>query len=270
MVRPDHFRIDDPLNVHSRDAEGRPHRIDAERARSQWEALADAYRSIGVPVHILEADPDLPDQVFVCNTAFPYPSPDGPAFLPARMRHPSRADEVPHAAAWLLAHGHRAHLLPGKGAFEAGGDLMFAGDRRHLVGGHGFRSDADALAAAAATIDAPLTAVRLVDERFYHLDTCLAPLDGETALWIPEAFDAEGRASLQDVFGRLLEAPDEDKARMAANAHCPDGRHVLLDAACTGTLGLLEEAGYDPVPVDTSEFRRSGGSVTCLRQVLYH
>lgn len=269
MCRPDHYRIEEPLNVHARGPGGAPHRIDGGRATAQWEALADAYRQVGQRVEVLDADPELPDQVFVCNTAFPYPDPTGPAFLPARMRHPSREGEVPHAAAWLLAHGHRARLVPGTGAFEAGGDLMFAGDRRVLVGGYGSRSDPDALQGAAAIVDAPLVAVRLVDERYYHLDTCLAPLDAEAALWVPEAFDAAGRAALQELFPCLLEVPDDDRIRMAANAHCPDGRHVLLDEACRDTIRRLEQDGYDPVPVDTSEFRRSGGSVTCLRQVLY-
>ena len=31
----------------------------------------------------------------------------------------------------------------------------------------------------------------------------------------------------------------------------------------------LADAGYDPVPVDTGEFLKSGGSVFCLKQFVY-
>ena len=53
----------------------------------------------------------------------------------------------------------------------------------------------------------------------------------------------------------------------ACNAHCPDGRNVIIDQTATATAKLLESAGFRVHLVDTSEFRKAGGSVFCLRQM---
>jgi N-dimethylarginine dimethylaminohydrolase len=58
---------------------------------------------------------------------------------------------------------------------------------------------------------------------------------------------------------------DEARTKLAANACCPDGRHVLIQSGCTKTNRALESAGYRAVEVETSEFLKSGGSVFCLK-----
>ena len=40
----------------------------------------------------------------------------------------------------------------------------------------------------------PVLSLRLVDPRFYHLDTALCVLDADTAAYYPAAFDDAGRA----------------------------------------------------------------------------
>jgi N-dimethylarginine dimethylaminohydrolase len=109
---------------------------------------------------------------------------------------------------------------------------------------------------------------QLVDDRFYHLDTALAPLNEQTALFVPEAFDATGRALVEAAFPRSIALPLHESLNFAGNAHCPDGQHVLIDAACTESCAALQEAGFTPIPLDTSEFRKSGGSVFCLKLAL--
>ena len=52
--------------------------------------------------------------------------------------------------------------------------------------------------------------LRLVDPRFYHLDTALCVLDADTAAYYPAAFDDAGRAALAAQFAELIEAKDED------------------------------------------------------------
>ena len=39
-----------------------------------------------------------------------------------------------------------------------------------------------------------------------------------------------------------------------------EGQHVLIERRATRTIARLAARGYQPVPVDTSEFLKSGGS----------
>ncbi len=269
LCRPDHFDVVDAENPHMVH-EGQLQRVDADAARKQWNSLVDAYRSIGVTVDIMDAADGLPDQVFTANPVFAYPRRDGSAaFIPARMRYPSRQPEVDLLDTFLQQHGATATEAPGNGRLEGGGDLLWKGTARILLGGHGFRSDLEDLRAAASVVDAPLIPLRLVDERFYHLDTCLCVLDDETAMWFPDAFDDASWWRLQDAFETLLEVPEAEALTFACNAHCPDGHHVVMDRANQGTAGILADAGFEPVLVDTSEFRKSGGSVYCMKQVVW-
>ena len=103
-----------------------------------------------------------------------------------------------------------------------------------------------------------VVSLRLVDPRFYHLDTALCVLDASTAMYYPAAFDDAGRAALASVFDELIEAKDEDAEVLGLNA-VSDGRHVVLAAQATGAgelacrRGLRARAGRH---VGTAQGRR--------------
>ena len=86
-----------------------------------------------------------------------------------------------------------------------------------------------------------VVSLRLVDDRFYHLDTALCVLDASTAMYYPAAFDDAGRAVLASMFPELIEAKDEDAEVLGLNA-VSDGRHVVLAAAATGLARSLARA----------------------------
>ena len=65
-----------------------------------------------------------------------------------------------------------------------------------------------------------------------------------------------------------VQANVESAEGFACNAHCPDTKHVIIDAACIETARVLADAGYDVRRVDTSEFRKSGGSVFCMKMMI--
>ena len=78
-----------------------------------------------------------------------------------------------------------------------------------------------------------MISLRLVDPRFYHLDTALVVLDTDTAAYYPAAFDDAGRAALASHFAELIEVKDEDAEVLGLNA-ISDGRHVVLPEQATG------------------------------------
>ncbi len=255
-------------NPHMADAEGHPQRINSAAARAEWLALAAAYRALGLAVEVLPADPSLPDLCFTANPSLALPLPQGWEIWLAHMTHASRRPEADLHAEWYATRGLTLRRMPDSVArFEGGGDGIPHPGRFLLHAGVGPRS---ALAAweflAAAHPDLDVLLYSLEDPRFYHLDTALAALDERHCLYVPEAFDARGRELLAAAFAIPIPIALEEALNFAGNAHCPDGRHVLLPKGNPLIEHALARHDFIPIPLDTREFQKSGGSVYCLKQ----
>jgi N-dimethylarginine dimethylaminohydrolase len=250
MCPPDFFAVDYAINpwMHP----DLP--VDTVRARAQWERLRATFTSLGHSVTTIAPVADLPDMVFAANGACVV---DGKV-LGARFRYPQRAAEGAAYLSWFADQGYpvREPLAINEGE----GDLVFAG--RAILAGHGFRSDPAIAAEATELFGLPVIGLKLVDPRFYHLDTALVVLDSDTVAYYPAAFDDASQAALMSQFAELIEAKDEDAEVLGLNA-ISDGRHVILPAQATGLATQLANAGFEPVPVDLSEFRKSGGGPKC-------
>jgi N-dimethylarginine dimethylaminohydrolase len=131
-----------------------------------------------------------------------------------------------------------------------------------ILAGHGYRTDPAVGRELEALFGLPVVSLRLVDPRFYHLDTALCVLDEGTVAYYPGAFDDASRVALASLFPALIEAKDEDAEVLGLNA-VSDGRHVVLPAQAAGLAAQLADNGFEPVPVDVSEFRKSGGGPKC-------
>ncbi len=265
MARPDHFDVLYVINTHMA---GNVGNIDHARARAQWAAVRDAYAGLGYPIELIDGVPGLPDLVFMANQSFPGQLPDGRwAAVLSCMHSPERRPEVAVVAQWYRGRGALTFPLSDPTLpFEGMGDVAWVPGRRALVGGYGFRTDFRAYAELAGIFDVPVLALRLVDDRFYHLDTCLQLIDDRTALYVPCAFDDTGRALLRAAFPRLVEVPEHEAAQgLACNGHCPDGRHFIVHQGSPQTVARVEALGLVPIEVDTGEFLKSGGSVYCMK-----
>lgn len=269
LCPPDHFDVVDVKNRHMEGAAGT---VDRAAAHAQWAALAGAFRQAGMRVAVVNAVDGCEDMVFCANQTFTGPGPDGaPTCMLSHMRHASRRREVPTFEAWFRGAGYRViDPVPEAVLCEGGGDLLWHPGRRLIWAGHGFRTSVEAHDAVAAAFGVPVISLALGDDRFYHLDTCLCALDERTALIVPSAFDAAGLALIRGGFERVIEVDDgEAVTALACNAAAFPGGGVVVDERAVGTIRLLEELGKRPIPVDTGEFLKSGGSVFCMKQFLF-
>jgi N-dimethylarginine dimethylaminohydrolase len=228
--------------------------VDAALAVAQWEDLRATYVRLGHTVHTIAAEPGLPDMVFAANGACVI----GGQVLGARFRYPQRAAEAAAYRDWFTGHGYP--VTAAQAVNEGEGDLVFAGPA--VLAGHGFRSDPAAGDELARLCGLPVISLRLVDPRFYHLDTALTVLSPDTAAYYPPAFDAAGRAALAACFAQLIEADDADAEVLGLNA-VSDGRHVVLPEQAGGRAAQLAKAGFEPIPVDLSELLKAGGGPKC-------
>jgi N-dimethylarginine dimethylaminohydrolase len=252
MCAPEFFTVSYAINPWMRPSDNP---VDTSRARQQWEQLRDTFTSLGHTVRTITPEAGLPDMVFAANGACVI---DGKV-LGARFRHPERAAEGPAYRRWFAEQGYRVVAEP-RVVNEGEGDLVFAG--RAILAGHGFRTDPAVQEELTELFGLPVISLRLVDPRFYHLDTALVVLDPDTVAYYPAAFDEAGQAALAAHFGQLIEVKDSDAEVLGLNA-VSDGRHVVLPRQAAGLAAQLAAAGFEPVGVDLSEFLKAGGGPKC-------
>ncbi|WP_432525976.1 dimethylarginine dimethylaminohydrolase family protein [Kineococcus auxinigenes] len=141
----------------------------------------------------------------------------------------------------------------------------------HLLAGHGFRTELAAHREVAEVLGRAVTSLRLVDPRFYHLDTALTVLDDDPehpdVAYFPGAFDEESQRALQELFPHALRTDAATAQVLGMNA-VSDGRHVVLSPRAQRYAEQLTQRGYVPVPVDLSELLRGGGGAKCCTLVL--
>jgi N-dimethylarginine dimethylaminohydrolase len=253
MCPPEHFAVSYAINPWMGPWLDEP--VSAPAAMRQWARLRQAYLDLGHDVRTIEPVPGLPDMVFAANGATVV----GGKVLGARFRHPQRAAEAWAYLDWFRAAGYADVRIP-EHVNEGEGDILFAGDT--LLAGYGFRSDQAAARELSDAFGLPVVSLRLVDPRFYHLDTALCVLDADTAMYYPAAFDDAGRAAIATQFAELIEAKDEDAEVLGLNA-VSDGLHVVLPAQAVNLAAQLRARGFEPVGVDMSELLKAGGGPKC-------
>ncbi|TMD87266.1 MAG: amidinotransferase [Chloroflexi bacterium] len=253
MCRPDHYGVEYEINpwMHVETE------VDGSMALAQWQALYNAYSLLGERVELVDQQPGLPDMVFTANAAVVR----GREAVLSRFRHPERQGEEPFWRNALERRGITVHRVPDEVAFEGAGDALFVGER--LFCGHGFRTDLGSHALVSRLLDVEVVSLRLVDPRFYHLDTCFCPLNERTVLFAPAAFDAASQQLVRRLVPHVIEVPAEVAAGFACNA-ISLGDRVISSLAAERLEEPLHDAGFATVALPMSEFMKSGGGVRCL------
>ncbi len=230
--------------------------VDVDEAMRQWTTLRDTLTGLGHTVELIQPQPGLPDMVFAANAAIVV----GGRALGARFSAPQREPEAAHYRRWLAEHGFPDIVLP-EAVNEGEGDFVWTG--RELLAGTGFRTEPAALAEASRVLGVPVVPLRLLDPRFYHLDTCLVVLDAAPTLaYYPPAFSPRSRRVLARLFPDAVLATAADAACLGLNA-VTDGHHVVLPVEAGGLAAQLADRGFEPVGVPVSELRKAGGGPKC-------
>ena len=262
MCPPDYFDVSYEINPWMRVANG----PDPERARAQWSALHAILRDeVGAEASLIAPQPGLPDMVFTANAGLT----KGRSFVPSRFRPAERRGEVAFFARWMLGNGFEVKPLAEEvlGAFEGEGDALFYGDT--LLAGWGQRSGEAACRAAGDLLGVPVLPLRLVDGRWYHLDTCLLPVAPDLLAYYPPAFDAAANAAIEALPGEKIVVTEADALRFGANAVVV-GHQIVMNSGCEALAGELRARGYTVHATDLSEFLKAGGSAKCLVLALEH
>ncbi len=252
MCPPEHFAVEYVINPWMNP--DKP--VDVALAMRQWQRLARHTPGLGHTVHTITPEARLAGHGVRRQRR------NSDRRQGARLASSGIPQRQPEAAAylsWFRSRGYgqvRESAVPNEGE----GDIVFAG--RAILAGYGFRSEEAVRDELTELFGLPVISLRLVDPRFYHLDTALVVLDADTAAYYPAAFDDAARAALASHFTELIEAKDEDAEVLGLNA-ISDGRNVVLPVQATGLAAQLAAAGFTPVGVDLSELLKAGGGPKC-------
>jgi N-dimethylarginine dimethylaminohydrolase len=270
MVKPTYFDVEYIINPHMK---GHIGRVDKMKATSEWQQLRDGFRELGLTVHTLNGEKGLPDMVFCANQSLPFYDENGnKKALMSTMHAPQRKGEVAIIEKWYREQGYETlHLNPDlTETFEGMGDALWHPERKLLWGAYGFRTSENAYEQISEMFNCPVTALELVDEKFYHLDTCMCMLSESSVLIYPGAFADEGLEMIHSLFENVITTTKYEAEKLfAVNATCPDGKNVMIQKGCTDTNKKLRHAGFAVHEYSTGEFLKSGGSVFCMKLLFW-
>jgi N-dimethylarginine dimethylaminohydrolase len=230
-------------------------------AMRQWDRLVETLHCAGdVEIVRVEARPGVPDMVFTANAALI----SGNLAIMSSFRHPERRREQGTYRRALAQSGFATTFLQ-QTYFEGAGDALFDRVRPILYAGYGWRSERTATMQLSETLAVRTIPLLLVDERFYHLDTCLCPLGSGHVLAYMDALSPHAQRLLRRTIEPeyLIEISLEDALAFACNA-VEVGDSIVLHSATLRLRERLNAAGYRVFATDLGEFHKAGGSAKCL------
>ncbi|MEL7313513.1 MAG: TIGR00300 family protein [Cyanobacteria bacterium J06559_3] len=257
MCAPQHYEVDYVINPWM---EGNIHRSSRDRAQDQWERLHTLLKDYAT-VELVEPQPGWPDMVFTANAGLVL----GDTVVLSRFFHPERQGEEPHFQKWFADQGYTVHTLPQGLPFEGAGDALLDRAGEWLWAGYGFRSELDSHPYLAQWLDVEVLSLRLIDRRFYHLDTCFCPLTNGDLLYYPPAFDTYSNHLIERRIpaAKRIAVDEVDAVNFACNAVNVD-QTIVMNSASDRLQQTLEARGFTVIETPLTEFLKAGGAAKCL------
>jgi len=227
--------------------------IDLEKANKQHEGYIQTLRSICPAVWILPAHPDLPDSVFVEDTAIVLPE-------LAILTNPgasSRRAEVAQISE-ILSQMRRIDSIHQPATID-GGDVLVMG--KDIYVGLSTRTNAqaiDQLNHFLGRYDYSIHTLMIQD--CLHLKSAITRLDNNTLLINPHWVNTESF----EHYSIIEVDPSEPHA---ANCLALAGS-LIYPIEYTRTANRLSESGYQLKLVEMSEFIKAEGGVTCCSLII--
>lgn len=257
MCPPKHYDVDYVINPWM---EGNVHKSSRDRAVEQWDKLYHLLKEHAT-VDLVAPQKGVPDMVFTANAGLVLEN----TVVLSRFYHKERQGEEPFFQQWFEMEGFTVHTLPKDLPFEGAGDALFDREGRWLWAGYGFRSELDSHPLLAKWLDIEILSLRLMDERFYHLDTCFCPLADGYLLYYPPAFDSYSNRliEMRVPTEKRIVVSEPDAVNFACNAVNID-RLVVMNKASDDLKLQLADAGFQILETPLTEFMKAGGAAKCL------
>jgi len=223
---------------------------DFDLALRQHNFYVETLKKCGVEVTILNSDECYPDSCFVEDVAL---CTKNCAIItsPGAPSRKGEEDEMKEVLSKFYAH---IETIEHPGTVEAG-DIMMVGD--HFYIGLSRRTNEEGARQIIAILEKyGLSGSTVPLNKLLHLKTGLSYLENNNLLISGEFIDNPAF----ERFNKII-VPEEEA--YAANCIWVNG-HVLVPMGYPKTLHVIKELGYSVHEVDTSEFRKLDGGLSCL------
>ncbi|KAE9414149.1 hypothetical protein Angca_010059, partial [Angiostrongylus cantonensis] len=242
MCRPTYFQLAYSINPWMDVRRG----VNRTKAMEQWTTLRTTLENCGAQVEVMEADgaESYPDLVFSANAAVI----KGKRAYLANFTHPERKGERYFFEQWFTKNGFEC-VGNLDITFEGAGDALWGGSSNQtLFTGIGPRTDARALKDLTEKLDDGSSwkalGCRLVDPRFYHIDTAFCPLNEELAMYYPYAFDHVTQHNMRNETDLIAVSPQYDYSRNFACNAVVVGGNVIMHHKNDDIANKLEKLGF--------------------------
>ncbi|MEJ2719987.1 MAG: arginine deiminase-related protein [bacterium] len=223
--------------------------IDVNLARAQHDRYSATLESLGLKVILVEPDDAYPDCCFVEDTAAVI----GDTAVILNPGAASRAGERSAVRA-LLERYLTVREITAPATID-GGDILRVGDRFFVgLSGRTNHHGAEAFERLVREKGYKSTTVELTG--ILHLKSACTHIGGEHLLVAGGYFDESIFCNYQ-----LIHVSKKDE--YSANCVAVNGK-VILIAGYPQTKAAVEAAGFETVELEMSEFKKGGGSLTCL------
>ena len=223
--------------------------IDFQKAQVQHRSYVAALRELGVQVVVLPPEAELPDAVFVEDTAIVLDE----CAIVTRPGIESRQPEIRTIEA-ALREWRPLNGIHAPGTIE-GGDVLRIG-RTIFVGRTPRTNDEGIRQLAAAVEPHGYEVVPITPNGCLHLKSAVTYAGMETVVLNPEWIDV-------DLFSRWQCVPVAAEEPFGANV-LVIGNTVHTAASAPRTRQKLDALGFDTRELDTSEFEKAEAALTCL------
>ncbi len=238
-----------------------PYSVNAGKALKQWQDMVSTLESLKIRVEIIEQQPDVPDMVFATDQGIVK---DGSVLL-ANFRYRQRQKERVYYREWFRENGFGLRALSNIFPFEGGDTLFFNG---MLLVGTSFRANVASCEELAQKLEVDAIPLRLVDPYFYHLDMAFLPINDDTAFCYLPALSESSQKLLGRLVPNLLPMSKEAAEAYAANSFL-SGKDIIISSGIPDEFqSQLKKLGLSVHEVNVDEFKKAGGGIHCLINVL--
>lgn len=226
---------------------GRPN---LEIALEQHQAYIEALRKCGTKVTVLPGNIQYPDSTFVEDTAVLTPN-----F--AVISNPgaiSRNGEIHDMEPVIKSFYETIYYIKAPGTLD-GGDILQIED--HFYIGISARTNHDGSEQLKQILEAEGYKGTIIElEQFFHLKTGITYLGNQTIVVAGEFIDHPEFNKYQ----KIVVPPEEEYAANCIRVN----DYVILPAGYPVTKQKINDAGYQTIELEMSEFRKLDGGLSCL------
>ena len=251
MCRPTCFDVTYDINPWM---SGQIGQVDKALAVQQWDTLVESLSRHSV-INLVDGAANVPDLVFTANAGFIHKN----IAILSKFANKERQPEEAIFKKWFESKEY--NVIQPTLNYEGEGDHLVDTEGRHWIGS-GFRTDAKVAGELTDIIGTPVTALELVDPRWYHLDTCFCPLPNGEIMWYPGAFSTSSQDLINRSFRRYIDVYEEEALQFCCNCVCI-GNDLFLPKTEDAATELIMK-NYDIHEFDLSEFLKAGGAAKCL------